>query len=188
MFAKNENVERDHGTDNDETELAYKKLCDFEKNYCEVIYKNSSGNIVYEVDPAKLAELDNVNESALKELDFNTVEFPSYERLFESKYKQRFLKNIAAIQPAEIEKRLGLGTIFQASKKDRELREQYAERIKERDLDNDGVPDRIDIDDSRNSVQTVADLNIVKNTPSKEIGRDQETRRERTKRKDELEL
>lgn len=34
---------------------------------------------------------------------------------------------------------------------------------KERDLDNDGVPDRIDIDDTRNSVQTASDLNKVGN-------------------------
>lgn len=36
---------------------------------------------------------------------------------------------------------------------------------KEKDLDNDGVPDRIDIDDTRNSVQTVKDLDAFKNSP-----------------------
>ena len=37
---------------------------------------------------------------------------------------------------------------------------QNEEITKEKDLDNDGVPDRIDIDDNDNSVQKVADLDI----------------------------
>ena len=45
---------------------------------------------------------------------------------------------------------------------DKQLME-YAESIKERDLDNDGIPDRIDIDDNRNSVQDVKDLGEVAN-------------------------
>lgn len=38
---------------------------------------------------------------------------------------------------------------------------------KERDLDNDGVPDRIDIDDNRNAVQTVSDQFKVGNNTEK---------------------
>ncbi len=186
IFDKNERIERDRGTDKEEIELAYKKLCEFEQHYCEVIYKDSGGNIVYDIDPTRLAELENIPENDLKQYDFNTVEFPSYERLFESKYKQRFLKNIAAIQPREIEKKLGSDTLDQAVRRDRDLRESYLQRTKERDLDNDGVPDRIDIDDTRNSVQTVSDLNIVKNMASKETARDQEKRKER--QRDEMEL
>lgn len=185
MFDKNERIERDRGTENEESELAYKKLCEFEQHYCEVLYKDSSGNIVYDIDPTRLAELENIPENDLKQYDFNTVEFPSYERLFESKYKQRFLKNIAAIQPKEIEKKLGSETLDQVLKRDRDLRERYLETIKERDLDSDGAPDRIDIDDTRNSVQTVSDLSIVKNTASKEIGRDQESKKIQ---RDEMEL
>lgn len=185
-FEKNERIERDRGTEEDNTELAYKKLCEFEQHYCEVIYKDPSGNIVYDIDPARLAELENISENDLKQYDFNTVEFPSYERLFESKYKQRFQKNLAAIQPKEIEKRLGSDTLDQTVKRDRELRDNYLQRTKERDLDNDGVPDRIDIDDTRNSVQTTSDLDIVKNLASKETGRDQEKRKER--QRDEMEL
>lgn len=185
MFDKNERIERDRGTENEESELAYKKLCEFEQHYCEVLYKDSSGNIVYDIDPTRLAELENIPENDLKQYDFNTVEFPSYERLFESKYKQRFLKNIAAIQPKEIEKKLGSETLDQVLKRDRDLRERYLETIKERDLDSDGAPDRIDIDDTRNSVQTVSDLSIAKNTASKEIGRDQESKKIQ---RDEMEL
>lgn len=185
-FEKNERIERDRGTEEDNTELAYKKLCEFEQHYCEVIYKDPSGNIVYDIDPARLAELENISENDLKQYDFNTVEFPSYERLFESKYKQRFQKNLAAIQPKEIEKKLGSDTLDQTVKRDQELRDSYLQRTKERDLDNDGVPDRIDIDDTRNSVQTTSDLGIVKNMASKETGRDQEKRKER--QRDEMEL
>ncbi|MGG0284292.1 hypothetical protein ABEY41_04015 [Peribacillus butanolivorans] len=185
-FEKNERIERDRGTEEVNTELAYKKLCEFQQHYCEVIYKDSGGNIVYDIDPARLAELENIPENDLKQYDFNTVEFPSYERLFESKYKQRFLKNVAAIQPKEIEKRLGSDTLDQTIKRDRELRDSYLQRTKERDLDNDGVPDRIDIDHTRNSVQTTSDLGIVKNMASKETGRDQEKRKER--QIDEMEL
>lgn len=188
VFEKNERIERDIGIEKDEIELAYKKLCEFEQHYSEIIYKDSTGNIVYEVDPNKLAELESLSENDLKQYDFNTIEFPSYERLFESKYKQRFLKNIAAIQPREIEKKLGSETLNQATRRDRDLRERYLESINERDLDNDGVPDRIDIDDTRNSVQTVSDLNIVNNATSKETGRDQDKRTERTNQKDEMEL
>lgn len=182
-FEKNEHIEIDRGT---EKELAYKKLCEFERNYCEDIYENSSGSITYKVDTARLAELENISESDLKELDFNTVEFPSYERLFEEKYKNKFLKNIAAISPKELEKRLGRDTLDQATKRDRDLKARYEGNIKERDLDNDGVPVRIDIDDSRSNIQTVADLNIVKNTTSKDTSRDNEKRRER--QKDDIEL
>ena len=38
---------------------------------------------------------------------------------------------------------------------------------KEKDLDNDGIPDRIDIDDTRNSVQTTSDLYKVGNRTDK---------------------
>lgn len=183
---KNERIVEIRSIKEDNTELAYKKLCEFEQHYSEDIYKDSNGNIVYDIDPARLAELENIPENDLKQYDFNTVEFPSYERLFESKYKQRFLKNVAAIQPKEIEKRLGSDTLDQTIKRERELRDSYLQRTKERDLDNDGVPDRIDIDDTRNSVQTTSDLGIVKNMASKETGRDQEKRKER--QIDEMEL
>ena len=41
------------------------------------------------------------------------------------------------------------------------------ENNKERDLDNDGIPDRIDIDDTRNAVQTTSDLSLVGNSTDK---------------------
>lgn len=183
IFDKNEHIEKDRGT---ESELAYRNLCEFEKNYCENISVDSKGSIVYSIDPVKLAELENITEDDLKDLDFSTIEFPSYEKLFEEKYKGKFLKSVAAISPKELEKRLGRGTLDQAKKNDVDLNMNYTESIKEVDLDNDGLPDRIDIDDSKNSVQTVADLNIVKNTTSKDTGRDHVEKK--GKRKDDIEL
>ena len=182
VFDKNEHIERDRDT---ESELAYRNLCEFEKNYCESISVNSKGSVVYSIDPVKLAELENISVDDLKDLDFSTVEFPSYQKLFQEKYKNRFLKSIAAINPKELEKRLGRGTLVQASNKDRDINLRYADSIKELDLDNDGVPNRIDIDDTKNSVQTVADLNIVKNTTSKDTSRDLERAR---RQRDDMEL
>ena len=172
-------------TEDSEIELAFQRLCEFEKNFCEDIYKSDNDAIVYEINAARLAELENVAEFNLKDLDFSSVEYPSYQKLFEAKYKNRFLKNIKAISPKELHKRLGPGTIENASKKDREIQERYAESIKDIDLDNDGVPARIDIDDSKNSVQVVSDLDIVKNLTDKESSRDQD--RKIKKQKDEIE-
>lgn len=61
------------------------------------------------------------------------------------------------------------------------MHQRFLENTKELDLDNDGVVDRIDIADSKNAVQTVADLNIVGNDTSKEVSRG-------NKKRDELEL
>lgn len=172
-------------TEDSEIELAFQTLCEFERNFCESIYQNQNGAIVYEIDAARLSELENVAEINLKDLDFSSVEYPSYQKLFEAKYKNKFLKNIAAISPKELYKKLGPGTLEVVSKKDQEIKTRYAESVKEIDLDNDGVPDRIDIDDTKNSVQTVADLDIVKNTTNKETNRDLEKTREKIR--DELE-
>lgn len=172
-------------TDLIDKEEVYQKLCEFEKNYCEDIYEKSDGTIVYGIDPGRLSELENVPESELKNTDFSTVEFPSYKELFESKYKSKFLKNIKAINPRELQKELGKDILEKASKDDSEIQKGYARSIKELDLDNDGVPDRIDIDDTKNSVQTVADLDIVKNLTSKETSKERAPKKE--KKKDELE-
>ncbi|MGG0447817.1 hypothetical protein ABEZ87_27630 [Bacillus mycoides] len=48
----------------------------------------------------------------------------------------------------------------------------YEQITKERDLDNDGTPDRIDIDDTNNAVQTIGDRDKVKNATNKETQED----------------
>jgi len=172
-----------------EREIAYQKLCEFEKNYCEDIYLNTTGSVVYEINATRLAELENTEDPfkdldflTKENLDFQTVEFPSYKKLFEAKYKNRFLKNLSAINPNELQKKLGKDTLKLVAKGDTEIKARYTENIKEVDLDNDGVPDRIDIDDTKNSVQTVADLDIVKNLTSKETSKGQDK-----KQKDDME-
>lgn len=171
-------------TEDSEIEIAYQRLCEFERNFCETIYEKDNGAIVYEIDTIRLAELENTNEDDLKDLDFSTIEYPSYQKLFEDKYKKKFLKNIAAINPNELQKKLGSSTLHEAAKSDNEIKLSFA-ATKELDLDNDGVPDRIDIDDTKNSIQTVSDLNIVKNSTNKETNRDIEKKIEKIK--DELE-
>lgn len=183
VFNKSEHIEQIRIS---ETELAYKKLCEFERNHCEDISLNTEGSIIYKVDPSRLAELEDICVTDLKDSEYIAFEYSSYEKLFESKYKERFLKNVAAISPKELEKKLGRDTLEQAARKDSEVRSRYNESIKERDLDNDGIPDRIDIDDSRNSVQTVADLNILKHTTSKDTARELEKKRSRQKEDIEL--
>ncbi|MGE7954754.1 hypothetical protein [Lysinibacillus xylanilyticus] len=177
-------------TEHIERELAYQKLCEFEKNHCEDIYMNNTGSVVYGINATRLAELENIEDNYLKDLDFltkenldfQTAEFPSYQKLFEAKYKNRFLKNLSAISPNELQKKLGIDTLEVVAKGDNEIKVKYAASIKEVDLDNDGVPDRIDIDDTKNSVQTVADLDIVKNLTNKETSKSQEK-----KQKDDIE-
>ena len=140
-----------------EMEIAYQKLCEFEKNYCEDIYLNTIGAVVYEINATRLAELENTEDNDLKELDFltkesldfQTAEFPSYKKLFEAKYKNRFLKNLSAISPNELQKKLGKDTLEVVAKGANEIKAKYAASIKEVNLDNDGVPDRIDIDDTK---------------------------------------
>ena len=47
------------------------------------------------------------------------------------------------------------------------FRMHYEQITKERDLDNDGTPDRIDIDDTNNAVQTIGDRDKEKTQPIK---------------------
>lgn len=173
-------------------ETAYEKLCEFEKNYCEDIYKTSTGSIVYEINSTRLAELENVSENELKEFDLLSkensglpIEYPSYKKLFEAKYRNRFLKNLPAINFNELQRKLGSGILEEIAKTDKKVN-VIVTKIKEADLDNDNVPDRIDIDDSKNYLQTVADLDIVKNSTNKETSEDK--KKKEKQKKNNLEL
>lgn len=176
------------------SETAYEKICEFEKNYCEDIYKTSTGSIVYEINTTRLAELENLTENELKEYDFLSkensglpIEYPSYKKLFEAKYRNRFLKNIPAINFKELQRKLGTGILEEIAKTDKKVNAVFT-KIKELDLDNDNVPDRIDIDDSKNYLQTVADLDIVKNSTNKETSEDKKKKKKEKQKKNNLEL
>jgi len=173
-----------------ESEFAYKKICEFEKNYCEDFNETAKGFIVYEINTTRLAELENETDldlfSLTKDLDSSTVEFPSYKKLFEAKYKNRFLKNMAAIKLNELQRKLGPGILEEITKADKKINNLFT-KIKEADLDNDNVSDRIDIDDTKNSVQTVADLDIVKNSTNKETNDDKKKKKKEKQKDNNLE-
>ncbi|EAD2321927.1 hypothetical protein AP105_15330, partial [Listeria monocytogenes] len=98
-----------------------------------------------------------------------------------AKYSDIFRRNIRAIKPELLKNEIGESNLLEVIKSDEKLHQRFLANSKELDLDNDGVVDRIDIDDNRNAVQNVADLNIVGNDTSKEVSRG-------NKKRDELEL
>ena len=66
----------------------------------------------------------------------------------------------AEIDPNPDYKRPELNAILDMENNGPAIEEKNEEFTKEKDLDNDGVPDRIDINDNDNSVQTSADYDI----------------------------
>ena len=150
-------------------ELAFKTVCDFEKSSCEEIFKDEHNQVVYQLNKSLYLELENLNENDVDEKLFEPVKYPSYKKLFNSRYSNIFRRNIRAIKPDLLKNEIGEKNLFEVIKNDETLRERFIDNIKELDLDNDGVVDRIDIDDSKNAVQTVSDLNIVGNDTSKEV-------------------
>lgn len=168
---------------NDENilELAYKTVCEFEKSSYEEIYKDENNQVVYQLNKSMFLELENFNENDIDEKMFEPLKYPSYRKLFNSKYSDIFRRNIRAIKPELLKNEIGENNLLEIIKNDDKLHQRFLENTKELDLDNDGVVDRIDIDDSKNAVQTVADLNIVGNDTSKEVSRG-------NKKRDELEL
>lgn len=162
-------------------ELAFKTVCDFEKSSCEEIFKDEHNQVVYQLNKSLYLELENLNENDVDEKLFEPVKYPSYKKLFNSRYSNIFRRNIRAIKPDLLKNEIGEKNLFEVIKNDETLRERFIDNIKELDLDNDGVVDRTDIDDSKNAVQTVSDLNIVGNDTSKEVSRG-------NKKQSELEL
>lgn len=162
-------------------ELAYKTVCEFEKSSYEEIYKDESNQVVYQLNKSMFLELENLNENDVDEKMFEPLKFPSYRKLFNSKYSEIFRRNVRAIKPELLKNEIGEDNLLEVIKNDDKLHQKFLENTKELDLDNDGAVDRIDIDDNRNSVQTVSDLNIVGNDTNKEVARG-------NKKRDELEI
>jgi len=79
----------------------------------------------------------------------------------------------------EIDIKIVAGTLDTIITKDPIIRIRYEEITRERDLDNDGTPDHIDIDDTKNSVQTVGDLDKVKSSTNKETEEDNDDKKEK---------
>lgn len=171
MNTNNENV----------LEMAYKTVCEFEKSSYEEIYKDENNQVVYQLNKSMFLELENLNENDVDEKMFEPLKFPSYRKLFNSKYSEIFRRNVRAIKPELLKNEIGEDNLLGVIKNDDKLHQKFLENTKELDLDNDGAVDRIDIDDNRNSVQTVSDLNIVGNDTNKEVARG-------NKKRDELEI
>ncbi len=162
-------------------ELAYKTVCEFEQSNYEEIFKDENNQVVYQLNKSMFLELENLNENEVDEKMFEPLKYPSYRKLFNAKYSDIFRRNIRAIKPELLKNEIGESNLLEVIKSDEKLHQRFLANSKELDLDNDGVVDRIDIDDNRNAVQNVADLNIVGNDTSKEVSRG-------NKKRDELEL
>jgi hypothetical protein len=147
--------------DKEREEISYKKLCKFEKSFLETFKEKDDGNI----------EFSSFNlEDKERMFPTQSITYTSFKDLFEEQYKKSFLTSIESLDLKEIDSKVGEGfTLDTIIATDPIIRIRYEEITRERDLDNDGTPDRIDIDDTKNSVQTVGDLDKVKNSTNKEI-------------------
>lgn len=170
-------------------DISYQRVCEFEKPHYEKLEVDEDGAVVLTIDRELYQHLEH-NEVVNDEM-FEPVKYSSYNDLFNNRYRNNFKRNLTAIKYRNLENEIGKGDLSKVIQKDQELRKLYTKLTKERDLDNDGIPDRIDIDDTRNSVQTVKDLSSVKNstTASTQRYNDKKERQEReSRRNNELEL
>ncbi|PGA76441.1 hypothetical protein [Bacillus pseudomycoides] len=149
-------------------ETSYRTLCEFEKSFLENIKEKDDGNIEF-------SSFD--LEDKERKFPIQTITYTSFKDLFEEQYKDSFLTSIESLDLKEIDNKLGGSTLDTVIARDTIIRIRYEEITKERDLDNDGTPDRIDIDDTKNSVQTIGDLDKVKNSTNKETQEDNEDKK-----------
>lgn len=151
-------------------DLPYKLAVDFEMTKFEELSRYDDGEILYK-------RFENG-----KEVDSGM--FESEELLFDLRFKDRFIDSLNSMDTKDLIEYFGQDNFDYIINNDPLLQKTYSkveleekrildekndrERLKERDLDNDGSPDRIDVDDNRNAVQVVSDLDIVKSGTSKE--------------------
>ncbi len=156
--------------DKEREEISYKKLCEFEKSFLETFKEKDDGNI----------EFSSFNlEDKERMFPTQSITYTSFKDLFEEQYKKSFLTSIESLDLKEIDSKVGGGTLDTIIATDPIIRIRYEEITRERDLDNDGTPDRIDIDDTKNSVQTVGDLDKVKSSTNKETEEENEEKKEK---------
>ncbi|OQR53175.1 hypothetical protein [Bacillus sp. CDB3] len=160
--------------DKEREEISYRTLCEFEKSFLEDFKEKDDGNI----------EFSSFNlEDKERTTPTQSITYTSFKDLFEDQYKEAFLTSIESLDLKEIDNKLGAGTLQTIIARDTIIRTHYEEITKERDLDNDGTPDRIDIDDTKSSVQTVGDLDKVKNSTNKETEEENEENEEKKGKK-----
>ncbi|PEI44658.1 hypothetical protein [Bacillus pseudomycoides] len=153
---------------------SYRTLCEFEKSFLENFKEKDDGNIEF-------SSFD--LEDKEKRFPIQSITYTSFKDLFEEVYKDSFLTSIESLDLKELDNKLGSATLNTIMARDPIIRTRYEEITKERDLDNDGTPDRIDIDDTKNSVQSVGDLDKVKNATNKETQEDNEDKKEKKTRR-----
>ncbi|MEH7218790.1 hypothetical protein [Bacillus toyonensis] len=151
-------------------DISYRTLCEFEKSFLENFKEKDDGNI--EFSSFNLEDKERMFPTQL-------ITYTSFKDLFEEQYKESFLISIESLDLKEIDSKVGAGTLDTIMAKDSIIRIRYEEITRERDLDNDGTPDRIDIDDTKNSVQTVGDLDKVKSSTNKETEEDNDDKKEK---------
>jgi len=165
-----------------EIDASYRALCEFEKSFLEEIKEKNDGSIEF-------ISFDFESKSKDRELfPSQSITYNSFKDLFDEQYKDSFLTSIESLDLEELDKKLGPDTLDTVMARDSIIRTRYEGIIKERDLDNDGAVDRIDIDDTKNSVQTVGDLDKVKNSTNKEIQKDSEDKTRRKQKSHDMEL
>lgn len=146
-------------------EIAYQTVCKFEQATYEKIYRDEYNQIVFQIDKSTYLDMEGLSENEIDEVLFSPRKYDSYEDLFNDRYRDIFRKNLFAIEPELLKNEIGEDLLLTIINTNTQIRSKIEDNlnIKELDLDNDGVSDRIDIDDFRNSVQTVADLSILNN-------------------------
>ena len=111
----------------------------------------------------------------IDDISHSKKEYTNYKDLWEDNFKKRFIDDFSDFTLEEIQENLNLektsDMLENLSRRHKEIAPYLKERQllnnKERDLDNDGIPDRIDINDTRNAVQTTSDLSLVGNRTDK---------------------
>lgn len=145
----------------------YKHLVSHQLSHYENVQEIEIGdsyNLIYNSDTTN----DNNNKQT----------YSNYKDLWKENFKNDFIDDFNNITLEEIENSEELNKVpnllNKLSSNDKDIKIAYNSAKKEqtskkeKDLDNDGIPDRIDVDDTRNAVQTTSDLSEVGNKTNKE--------------------
>ncbi|MGO3169145.1 zincin-like metallopeptidase domain-containing protein [Senegalia sp. (in: firmicutes)] len=140
----------------------YKHLVDFQLSHYEkvdLITLADDYNLIYHSDIE--------NDPKFQE----GKEYSNYKDLWEQNFKDSFINDFDNFTLDELERNDNLSQVpnllNRLAVSDNEIgkaynqAKEYKNSIRDIDLDNDGIPDRIDIDDKRNAVQTSSDLHEV---------------------------
>lgn len=148
-------------------ELTYR-----EANKLTKMKKNFSKDQVKKINDLdkEFRNISNVDKRGLTPKEI-LIETKNYLKEHQNKYSLNNVKKIDLEIQKEREAREYMNNFLDIVYQEIYEEERNMKKNKERDRDNDGISDRIDIDDNRNSVQTVSDLSLVNNSINKETER-----------------